>query len=108
MERSQSELERSYKQQARREAEAAGRILQGIAEQANLEKQQAEAIAKYPHGQESMQFLLAQNYIDMGKAIGQSQGDVHGSQIRAWDGAVFASNGRQNWLATRRQATIWS
>ncbi|MEE3720018.1 SPFH domain-containing protein [Tumidithrix elongata RA019] len=32
----------------------------------------SQAIAKYPHGQEAMQFLLAQNYIDMGKAIGQS------------------------------------
>jgi regulator of protease activity HflC (stomatin/prohibitin superfamily) len=32
----------------------------------------SQAIAKYANGQEAIQFLLAQNYIDMGKTIGQS------------------------------------
>jgi hypothetical protein len=51
--RLQAEVERSLEQKARQEAEAAqkqaeaaGRILQGIAEQANLEKQKAEQKAQ--------------------------------------------------------------
>ncbi len=32
----------------------------------------AEAIANHPHGQEAVQYLLAQKYLEMGQAIGQS------------------------------------
>ena len=32
----------------------------------------ANAIAKHPHGQEAVQYLLAQKYLEMGQAIGQS------------------------------------
>ncbi|BBC26056.1 SPFH domain-containing protein [Pseudanabaena sp. ABRG5-3] len=32
----------------------------------------AEAIANHPHGQDAVQYLLAQKYLEMGQAIGQS------------------------------------
>ena len=32
----------------------------------------ADAIANHPHGQEAVQYLLAQKYLEMGQAIGQS------------------------------------
>ncbi|MBD2178447.1 SPFH/Band 7/PHB domain protein [Pseudanabaena sp. FACHB-1998] len=32
----------------------------------------AKAIANHPHGQEAVQYLLAQKYLEMGKAIGES------------------------------------
>ena len=32
----------------------------------------ADAIASHPHGQEAVQYLLAQKYLEMGQAIGQS------------------------------------
>lgn len=32
----------------------------------------ADAIANNPHGQEAVQYLLAQKYLEMGQAIGQS------------------------------------
>jgi regulator of protease activity HflC (stomatin/prohibitin superfamily) len=77
--RSEGEMEAEINK-AKAEAESR-RVLAESEKQVRLSEAEAlaegiemvsEAIAQHTHGQAAIQFLLAQNYIDMGKTIGQS------------------------------------